>query len=208
MQTQTGFPLCIGLPVARTCIYNQHGSSIRPSFTRRTSHWMRADNWRKLICMHNGAGIYLNLISFPHCRLLCQSHINPLISWYAAHDVAHAWWIFISELPFPPPSPPQSCLHRARPASRRTLALFSPPSSRAQPRAVWLLPVSAWLAPLTRMAHKSELPSRDHALRGRHEAMVVAGKRTHVQRIALTSTAGGKARANATSKRRNVPAMK
>lgn len=41
---------------------------------------MRADNWRKLICMHNGADIYLNLIYFPYCRLLCQSHINPLIS--------------------------------------------------------------------------------------------------------------------------------
>lgn len=41
---------------------------------------MGADNWCELICMHNGVDIYLNLISFPHCRLLCQSHINPLIS--------------------------------------------------------------------------------------------------------------------------------
>lgn len=146
---------------------------------------MRADNWRKLICMHKGADIYLNLIYFPHCRLLCQSHINPLISWYAAHDVAHARWIFISELPFsrvpaPVPSPP--CTRPDRPWSS-----FFPPSSCAQTRAFWLLPVSASLAPLTRMAHESEPPGKERALRGRHEAMAVAGKRTHVQKNGIRS---------------------
>lgn len=44
---------------------------------------MSADYWRVLIYMLDAVDIYLNLISFPHtvlCRLLCQSHINPLTS--------------------------------------------------------------------------------------------------------------------------------
>lgn len=86
----------VGFHQWTTCMQNkpQCHSSIHP-YTTSTSHRMRVDNWREGICMRNSVDIYLNLISFPHCRLLCQSHINPLISYYAVHDVAHAWWIFI-----------------------------------------------------------------------------------------------------------------
>lgn len=41
---------------------------------------------------------------------------------------------------------------------------------------------------VARMAQKSELPGRDRALRGRHEATVVAGKRTYAQQMESTST--------------------
>ncbi len=73
----------------RACKTNHKGRATHPYIhaptwsTTSTSHRMRADNLRELICMRNGVDIYLNLISFPHtvhCRLLCQSHINPLIS--------------------------------------------------------------------------------------------------------------------------------
>lgn len=146
---------------------------------------MRGDNWRKLICMHNGADIYLNLIYCPYCRLLCQSHINPLISWYAAHDDAHASWIFISVLPSPPVSAPVLS-PPCTPGVPKDCALFSAIPVCANARRL-----SSSCFRVARMAHKSEVPGRDRALRGRHEAMVVAGKRTHARQIETTAMVKG-----------------
>lgn len=74
-----------------------------------------------------------------------------------------------------PPLPRSPYTARAMEASRKTLLvslLFS--STRA--RAVWLLLVSVSLAAADSMADKTQLPSRDRALKGREEKVVVAGK--------------------------------
>lgn len=148
-----------------------HTSRAPPGSSYRTS----ANNWQQLICMLNGSDIYLNLISLPHtvyCRLLSRSHINPLTGYYAVHDVAHARWIFIlmaflvSRAPPAPPLPPS-------PRRRASYQRGAPRGPHLQPWSPKHKHRSCW--GLKTMS-KTQMPSRDQALSGREEPMVVAGK--------------------------------
>lgn len=147
---------------------------------------MRADNWRGLICMQNGMDIYLNLISFPHtvhCRLFCAKVIltpwlvNMQCTTLPTHDEYSYSWRFLRRPLFTP-----SCLSlfcRFQPAAMEAYRKTVPFSQLSQTQTlhiVWLLLLSVSLAAADSMANKNELPSRDRALKGSEEKMLVAGK--------------------------------
>ncbi|XP_053192224.1 mitochondrial peptide methionine sulfoxide reductase [Scomber japonicus] len=61
-------------------------------------------------------------------------------------------------------------------ASRKTWLFSQLLLSKTQTQTVWLLAVCVWLAVADSVLMAHQLPSRDRALRGREEKMVVAGK--------------------------------
>lgn len=132
--------------------------------------------------------IYLNLIYFTHtlhCRLLCQSHINPCLviiqcTTSRTHVEYSCWWTFAVVLLLPYPNATaarRSAMETVKVQKELCLLL----SAKAQLLLAWRLLLIVSLA-VADMADTTAMPTKDRALKGREEKMVVAGKWNHVSR--------------------------